>query len=282
MQTPKETLQYLLKGRDANGQRQLESYFAKIPSDPNILWYPSSGFDFRDILELSGERAARHNLSLVPDIFIHSDCSDFYLTIENKDSPQERKETRIINERTELLLNPEADVRYSINPKFYNNPEHAPSDPRIQLLDVTYGTKKDGLVTQKVIYFYFENNNFLEEILLKFRIGISHFVKVREGLSDFGCLMSISYVLDLLSELNTKYLIFGDGFGSDSIYNLDYVELEERLIEVYHLKPASYSLKRISEVPGWSGYKTKIYKIKYQRNRMEVGDFLTNYKELTS
>jgi len=280
MQDPKETLQYLLSGKDPISQKYLDDYFKGLPAEPKILWYPSAGDDFRDILELSADRAINHGVSIPPDIFIHSDCDSPGYKKNGEFDYDEGNRIRI-NEIYELNLNPEANIRYFVDPKFYSYPQYTPAEPVIQLIDITWISGKEGNYSGMVLYFTFENNNFLEEVILKFRIGISHLLKVREGLSDTGCRMSITYVLDILSELKTKYLIFGDGFGSDSIYCQEYLELEKRLYEVYKLNPCSYTLKQTGEIPRWSGHRTGFYKINYQEKLMKPGDFVGFWKQLT-
>jgi len=77
----------------------------------------------------------------------------------------------------DTLENPEAKVRYFGNPNFHLFADSAPIEPVIRLLDITRRSEGDVIINGKVIYFFFENNNFLDEILLRFRIGISHLVE---------------------------------------------------------------------------------------------------------
>jgi hypothetical protein len=274
MQSSKETLQYLLKGSDPIAQQTLDDYFAGIPDNPNILWYPGAGIDFRDLTELSAEKAAGHGVSLLPDLFIHTDCSEFYLRNGNWELNNNEEASVKVKVICELALNPEAKVRYFVNPKYYLFAESAPAEPVIRLLDITRRSEGDVTINGKVIYFFFENNNFLDEFLLRFRIGISHLVKVGEAVTEGDCLMSVTYVLDFLSVLGTKYLIYGDGVGSGSILDFEYTELDEKLFKVYGLKPHDYTLIQKSGILQWSRMKTRIFEISYLNAPMSVGGFM--------
>jgi hypothetical protein len=131
------------------------------------------------------------------------------------------------------------------------------------LLEVTRCGKDGKSITANILFFIFENNNFLDEILLRFHIGISHFVKVREGLADGGSIISIAYALNLLSILGTKYLVFGDiGFCS-AVMELRTIKMERMIFKKHHLEPVGYKLTKISGFEKWSDFKTGIYSIKY-------------------
>jgi len=43
----------LLKGKNERSQERLSKLFDSLRDNPKILWYPSAGGDYRDILELS-------------------------------------------------------------------------------------------------------------------------------------------------------------------------------------------------------------------------------------
>jgi hypothetical protein len=251
-----------------------------IPDNPNISWYPSSGEDFRDIFELTGERAANHGVSITPDIFIHTDGYEKVLN-EMPEEIIQRDEKSIvrINARHELTLNQEAQVKYSVSDDYYHFSDSAPTEAKIELLDICYYAYNGMVTHEKVLFFCFENNNFLDEIILRFKMSISHLVKIREGLAEGGARMSIVYALDFLSVLGTKYLIYGDIIGG-SITNFEFFDLEKMLERKYHLKLLDYKLKKISEVLGWSGFDAGIFKITYLGKRMEIGDFVKHFMKL--
>lgn len=271
MTSIKSSLQYLLRGKDEIAGQKLRAYFNSIPDNPNILWYPSAGNDFRDITEFSLENATGHGIQVLPDIYLHNDCIDILKYRDIGKIYDDDGFAVSVNSSFELTLNPDANVAYYISSDctwFYPD---VPTDPRILLLEVTRCGKDGQSITANILFFIFENNNFLDEILLRFHIGISHFVKVREGLADGGSKISIAYALNLLTILGTKYLVFGDIGLCDAVMEIRTIEMERRLFEKHHLKPFGYKLTKISGIDNWSDFKTGIYSIEYSGTPVSEG-----------
>ena len=167
MVNAKNILQHLLKGKDPAARMELDAYFETIPDNPYILWYPSAGYDFRDISELSGERAVQHGFSILPDIYLHNDCSCGLIDKEPGEIENDGYTSMTLNEKHELVLNPNEPVTYFVNPEYTNFRMFVQKDPRIQLLDISWTSHLFGTARHKVIYFYFENNNFLDQVILR-------------------------------------------------------------------------------------------------------------------
>ena len=70
-------------------------------------------------------------------------------------------------------------INYEVNPENVDFPRDAPKSPKIFLINLEITSNILGVINESVLYFVFENYNFLEEIILRYKINISHFVKVR-------------------------------------------------------------------------------------------------------
>lgn len=241
----------ILKGKDKRAQDALERLISSTGDNPKILWYPSAGSDYRDILELSPARASLHRISELPDLFIHTDYNQDRLCegsdeIAYKDS---RTEVKILN-RYELNLIPE--INYNIDPNYVVFPAPAPRTPTIYLLDILITSTILGEIKKSLIYFLFENINFLDKVILKNKIPISHIVKVRAGWGGAG----ISIVYYFLSQMKTKYLLI------DTQENTNFNILKKLKIK-HSLNSLDYSLTNISSLPNWSELDVNIYTTKF-------------------
>ena len=274
-----KTLQQLLKGKNPEAQQRLDAYFNTIPDNPNILWYPSAGYDFRDLTELSPDRAANNGIDVLPEIYIHTDLSRELSEVKVGEIYNYDKTRILLTGKYDLELRPSADVAYEINPEYSWYADDLPHDPKIMLMEITRKHANEGITHGVVLYFNFENNNFLDQVILRHKIPISHIVKIREGIAEGGVRMSIAYVLDLLSELKTKYLIYGDSVSS-SIMDLEYIPLEENLRFQYDLKPCTYNLIQKGEISKWSGYVAKIFEIQYLKDHSAPGYFIQHIDQL--
>ncbi|HGE72396.1 TPA: hypothetical protein ENX78_16265, partial [Candidatus Poribacteria bacterium] len=83
----------LLKGRNGISQERLDELFDSLRDNPKILWYPSAGNDYRDILELSEVEIDEENITgginivtdygiPAPNLFIHTDYSKTSVTLK--------------------------------------------------------------------------------------------------------------------------------------------------------------------------------------------------------
>lgn len=264
LNTTRSILKKLLLGRDQAARERLDAFFESLPDNPNILWYPSAGYDFRHLTELSGERAVKHNIEVMPDLYIHTDCACGLADLPTGEVENDGRTVVRLNAKYELALNPDEHVRYFVDPAYTDLAEFSHPEPRIQLLDITRQSHLYGTVSRTVLYFYFENNNFLDEVLLRYRLPVSHLVKIREGIAEGGVKMSISYVLDMLSALETKYLFYGDcSFVGvhDIETDLAFFDLKRRIIEKHNLQLFKCRLKRLGEVPNWDFKKVGLYEV---------------------
>lgn len=190
-------LTHILKGKNPKAQRKLNQLSQKLGATPNILWYPNAGYDFRDVIE-------RHVSSSKPDLYFHTDynASTDYCQFEKGIVYKDNSRTIKITNVQELeFINPEHN---NLNHEFSASPEHACKDIKVFLLKVK--TYEDfNSQTSKVIYFCMENVNFMEQVLLNYKISISNLVKVNEVLGDSGGQKTIRLFSSFFSKLKIHY-----------------------------------------------------------------------------
>lgn len=274
----------LLEGKNRESQLRLEELFRLVGDNPRILWYPSAGNDYRDILELSNNNIDKNNIRGriniatdyeidPPDIFVHTDYSKKWVNLRQGEIFNDGRTIVEIENLYELQFNNGLDINYNVNKDFVVFPEHAPELPEIYLLDVRINSDTLGEIRKPVFYFLFENINFLQEVLLKNRINISHIVKVKEGCGLDGNRKSITVAYAFLSVLNTQYLII-DNQVEDFDFHL-FMELRAEL-ERIGIPVMDYELEELEPRPRirWSGREVRIFKVigrgeRLTRERME-------------
>lgn len=237
-------LNKILKGTDKLSQAKFDELIYNIGENPNILWYPSAGDDFRDLIE------AETRTEISPDLYIHTDYSKSVVivpgTIFNDGATQVE-----IMEVSHLTSTDE--IKYYVNPDFIDLPENVNAKPSILLLDVLVNYS-GGTIRKPVLYWYFENVNFLDEVLLKFHIPVSHIVKVREGMAWGGNRKSISIGYAFLSRLNTRYLLI------DNRVDIDF-ELLNNIRDKHQLDLKNFRLINVAQrrnIADWSGYSVTV------------------------
>ena len=268
----------LLEGNSEESQARLDELFRSTGDNPRTLWYPSAGNDYRDILELTHIKnpenirgkiniATDYGITELPDFFIHTDYSTQWVTLRTGEIFNDGRTVVTIEHLYELKFRDGLHINYYVNPDFVDFPEDAPKSPKIYLLDVKINSNKLGEVKKPVFYFLFENINFLQEVLLKNRINISHIVKVREGCGFGGNEKCISVAYAFLSVLNTEYLII------DNETHFDF-HLFEEMAKNLNLKLKDYELKGLNPICQittpikWSDFHVNILKVTIKEGRL--------------
>jgi hypothetical protein len=142
-------------------------------------------------------------------------------------------------------------------------PDLASPVPKVFLLYVSVYSKNTFFRKKPVIYFLFENINFLDKVLLKNEIQISHLLKVREGYGGSGGNgNSISVAYAFVVQLGVKYLLLDRGIYTD-------FELIEEIRAKYNLKLVNYHIRYLNGIYKWSGGEVNIFKI-YMLNSQEA------------
>ena len=280
----------LLYGKTDRAKWCLYQLVKSLGKEPNMLWYPSAGDDYRDILEFSQQRAALYGMDAHPALHIHTDYMPSWLqtykVLHKADFKPEIGQSNIdeniqiqrgivyeddrtivrIKESNELFFRRSANIQYSVKPQYADFAEEAPTSPKAYLLDVEVGSVSLGIFRKPVLYFFFENINFLEEVLLKQRWRISHLLKVREGCGFGGNRKSISLSYALLSELQTRYLMVDTGVHIDML-------LVDTIAKRFSLTPKAVGLERVGKISLWSNYShVNIFRVEPEQRRLMQQD----------
>lgn len=71
---PQRQLLELLQGEDDASQQRLDQFKASLPLQTKLLWYPSAGCDFRDLLRFTiKHEQVNVGVQELPDLFVHTD-----------------------------------------------------------------------------------------------------------------------------------------------------------------------------------------------------------------
>jgi hypothetical protein len=265
------TFKQLLKGSDSRSNDRLVELFNELGNRHNVVWYPSSHLDFRDILEVQnlqahlGQRGQKN-------LFIHT---DYYSSIMNEvhpgavlrggfdqnTAPGGGYGVHVVDVYELAFKNPRR-VDYHINPNYASIWREHPENGTIYLVDVINPLAPQEMIS--VIFFWFENINFLDQVLLQHKIRISHFVKVREGTGFGGCGKSLLFVYSFLSVLGIKYLLVDNQPYDDDIpevitphlVNNPQLKMVDRVTTLYPLR--------------WSGYTVSVLSVHYDTTPVTI------------
>ncbi|GEM_PF-1306963 len=269
------SIKQLLKARNQASQKRLNDLFSTVGDNPEILWYPSAGNDYRDILELSeidenNIRGIRGNINIVtdygipaPDLFIHTDYNKKMVKLKKGEVFNDGK-TNVVAKKIYPLCIDASLVKYEVNEESVVDKEEAPKTPEIYLLDIEITSNKLGKIEKPVIYFLFENINFFQEVLLRHGINVAYMVKVREGCGKGGNRKSVTNIYPYFSVLNTRYLI------ADNEIHFDTEDLKAFLSKGLELK--DYELKeltprrQIAHPIRWSDFQVHVYEVIIKEN----------------
>jgi hypothetical protein len=246
----------ILNGKTAQAQESLNAFFANIRRE-KILWYPSAGFDYRDLLEMTRENRTRHGISQAPNIICHTDYCYSWTKLENIEDDilySDSQMTVKLIEKIPLDIAPEVGFQYIVDPNYVDFPQNAPEKPTVFLLNLEVTSVELGTFSASVFFFVLENYNFLQEILLKHKIHISHFVKICEGCGFGGNRNSITVFYSLLGNLSVKYLLV----DNEIHYNRT---THDEIAARYNICHKNFELEMLNTLPSWSDFSAKIFKV---------------------
>lgn len=183
--------------------------------EPNILWYPSAGEDFRSILYLSPQYGklnpgelrdpACPNLYLYTDYLPVSDHSPFldkpllYTDMQTGVRISGSNGKLEIEELPRLNLPLHEELALGIESSALN---------RVVFMNLEVYSAKLGALQVPLLYIFSENTTFFKDVLLKENARISHVVHIRYGGSVGGMgTASGVWILKALRRLKTKVLI---------------------------------------------------------------------------
>jgi len=253
----------MLRGATPEARQRLLELKDLIGENPLTSWYPSAGNDYRDLIELSAPKADASVIRELPDLFVHTDCIPDCLNLGPIPFEDKRTTVRIL-QKHELYIHPRFGVRFHINPEYASCSETTPWRPTIYLMDVLVQSNRYGSIRKPVLYFLFENINFLQEVVLKHQVSISHIVKVREGMGFGGNNRCISIAYGYLANMDTRYLL------ADTEVHLDN-QLFSRMSEK---RPAhNYALTPVAHIPRWSYWDVNVFSIQKQSGMLSLEQF---------
>lgn len=241
----------ILKGKDPRAQHHLDQLSQQLGDTPNILWYPSAGDDFRDMIE-------GHRTPVEPDLYFHSDYNaspEFYQLKRGRVYSDDKTTIRIRDVQELEFVDA---VNYHVSPEIASFPEHANKELKIFLLDMSAHIDS-GSKTAKVIYFYMENINFMEEVLFKHNLKISHVVKVRDGSGYGGGLKSMTLLSAFFSELGVQY-VYSDFQGQLDFELIDAIAKRNDL-DLKKIKLVNIGQQR--NIADWSQLSVKVQKVEH-------------------
>jgi hypothetical protein len=265
--------QDLLMGRTTAGQQRLEGLFATLEEE-RVLWYPSAGDDYRDLLYLHPAKSPDLGLQQTPNIFCHTDYDFRYF--RNRTDPlfQDGYTCIRIKEFFELELRPDLAVDYRVSPYYATFTDHAARRPQILLLDLDIVSNQLGHFEKSIFYFFFENYNFLGEILLKQGVEISHFVKIREGCGFGGCRKSITVFYSMLANLNVRYLLVDN--------EIHYCRrTHDQYALRYGVDHKKFSLHQLGALSSWSDFPVKTFEVIAEQGLLTAADLFAVLQEIS-
>jgi hypothetical protein len=255
----------LLKGENEAAQEALNKFFQQIENqEEKILWYPSSGMDYRTTVEMQPERLLVTNLPESANIICHT---DYYHTWTKLHEPiPEEGKFFFESNRTSILITEKHNLCFSDNVKFdyengyynryYNHYfDEKPIHPIVYLLKIkiisNLGIERDAYV----FYFILENYHFLEELIIKQKLPLTHFVKVREGCGFGGCRNCISVIYSLLGNIGVKYLLVDDEIHYDK-------RIHDTITRRWNINHQNIKLTKLNNTRiHWSFYHVNVFKI---------------------
>jgi len=245
-------LQDILEGDTPEATDALDELFGDL-KDEKILWYPSAGFDYRDILEMTAPRLDLHGIKEPPNIICHTDYNPGLIDLGNeiRDIVHIDPRTTVrIMEKYALSLRDKAQVVYRVNPE-YAYPDSALLQPTIYLLKLRITSDVLGEIPATVLFFLFENHNFLAQVILKHGLRITHFIKVRDTCGNRMC-SSVFY--PLLGNIGVRYLIADEGTDSpESVF--------DKAAKIFPFSHKAFALYRMGKKLKWSGNTVRIFEV---------------------
>lgn len=269
----------LLVGNTEQAQQALDVFFASIDEE-KILWYPSAGKDYRDLMEITPERLALHGISEQPNIICHTDYHPDWTGLDQElPMPmiihQHARTTIKLLEKLPLAFAPDANIRYQVRRNsidFYDDLQ--PYEPTIYFLKLNIVSDTLGEFDVQMFYFMFENHSFLKDVILKKRLPITHFVKVRQGCGFGGCRKCISVFYSLLANIGVKYLLVD---AEVHYCHETHAQLSRRFL----IRHKNYKLMTIGTRLNWSGYYVKAYKVVTTPGYLDNETFNINLAQIT-
>ena len=218
----------------------LKEVLGSLGQTERILWYPSAGHDFRDVIEMSAQRRAIHGIDEEPNIYCHTDDRGRWIEEADGILHDDGRTCVELLTKQNLTLYPE---------------QNEDKRTEVYLLRVRLLSDSIGVLEQSIFYFVMKNHEFLERVLLRHQLRVSHLVKVREGIGfGGGDGRSIALVYGVLGYLGVKYLIADTQARFDESEHEGIVRLLDGPNPAFTLSPSAESFE-------WSHMTCRPYRI---------------------
>ena len=206
----------LITGQTPVATAAWRGVFAGARGQQRLLWYPSAGMDFRDVLEMHPRRRALNRVPEAPQLYLHTDYAWDVVPEAGAVVHQDDRTTVDVIESHDLQFVDGDAIHYHVSDEYVWETRRASPVPQLRLLRVRVTSNRLGVNLAWVLYASFETFNFLTEVLLKHRLRITHLVKVRDG-SDLGGGGRVcgSTLYPLLGALGVRHLLADDHVGPD-------------------------------------------------------------------
>lgn len=233
---------------DRPANERLSEYWQS--AGPYVCWYPSAGNCYRDLLLWNWEAVTRH-VTLRPSIFIHTDYNHNWNAVKTGVVHRDGRTSVEVLDVHHLAFK-DVGLRYFVDRRYVDFPEDSLRQPAADLPDVRLTSKVIGTIESVVLYFYWENINFLQEILLARKLPVSHFFKLREGCGFGGNRKSISVAYGFLGQMGCRYLLADEE-----------IHFDQRLLESLYgdEDPEAFSLDEIAQVGWLSGFEMTLFEV---------------------
>lgn len=176
---------------------QLDCQAVHAMLSKRMLWYPSAGDDFYDLILSSGEYRV---MSPEPDLFVHTDCGD-------PDFDLDRPGTVFSDKFRHITLHQEKEFdRMTVPHKEFAHWGSAQAG-RIILYRAEIVRKDFPTLEFPLIYAVCENEWFAAEFLAPNRIAVDTVCRVRYGSSLGGAAASGAWLFHTLKSLHTRFFI---------------------------------------------------------------------------
>ena len=245
----------LIEGSSAQSQHALDQLYCSTGSQERVLWYPSAGGDFRDLLEMGTERRRRHGIKLEPNVICHTDRRALSLqpmTGVIHDDGRTRVECLA---RYPLQIRPGLCIDWASYPLRGMNRSDSEASKRIELMRIRVLSQTLGIFERSILYFVIDNHHFLEQVLLRHQIKLSHLVKVRQGGWSTRRGLCLSVIYALMGNLGLKYLV------ADTQAHFcphEYQRLASRLPTPHE----GFNLRVCTDSLTWSGLDCGVYAVR--------------------
>lgn len=186
---------------------------AALGRDPRLLWYPSSGNDYRDLLHLHPDRFRAETrpdqpvFETAPDVYVHTDYHPWLAA--GGSGPLDLfdgKKTRIRAVRTTPLA--ATGLPFEVKPELVVFPERRPGSGRIHLVDAEVESSVLGSYERTLLYVTTENISFFTRAVLARGLRVHTLVNIRDGAGcGGGGHVNFKFLWFFLGLMGTEYLV---------------------------------------------------------------------------